>query len=147
MCILDFPGGPGYPAELHPGCWPVPRPGGHSHLVGTAWPPQTHHYQVLPEPAVPCQAPRPPQGPGWGCCCQWRGWREWVQGRGVAFRLRGPRVKRGWGWGDLPTNRGEQWEHRGAEPASIIIQLQLQRVVFRTQCGSRWGQGQRARQA
>lgn len=36
VCILDFPGGLGYPAELHPGCWPVPRPGGHPHLVSTA---------------------------------------------------------------------------------------------------------------
>lgn len=35
LCILDFPGGLGYPAKLHPGCWPVPRPGGHSHLVST----------------------------------------------------------------------------------------------------------------
>lgn len=44
VCILDFSRGPGYPAELHPGCWPVPRPGGYSYFVRTAWPTQTHHH-------------------------------------------------------------------------------------------------------
>lgn len=36
FCILDFSGGLGHPAELHPGCWIVPRPGGYPHLISTA---------------------------------------------------------------------------------------------------------------
>lgn len=112
--FLDFPGGLGYPAELHPGCWTVPRPGGHPHLVSTARPAQTHDHKVLPEPALPRQAPRPPQGAEWGGYRQRRCGRQWIQRGGVAFRLRGPRVKWGRSWGDLPVHRGEWWEHRGA---------------------------------
>ena len=59
----DLPGGPGHPAELHPGRGPVPRRGGHPHPVSPAGPAQAHHHQVLPQPAHLRQPPRQAEGP------------------------------------------------------------------------------------
>lgn len=48
----DLHGGAGDPAELHSGRGPVSRRGGHTHTLSSARPAQTHHHQVLPEPAL-----------------------------------------------------------------------------------------------
>lgn len=58
----DLGGGPGHPAELHPGRRPVPGRGGHPDSVRPAGPAQVHHHQVLSEPAVLSQAPRQAEG-------------------------------------------------------------------------------------
>lgn len=89
----DLSESPRDPTELHPRCWTLPWPGGYIHFVGTTRPSQTHHHQVFSEPALLCEASWPSEGARWGTHCHWRSERQWIQRGGVAFRLRGRRVK------------------------------------------------------